>query len=193
MPVPPLYNILQSLAMPCKQTQQQHQYNYYYVSFYQQPLSKSSRSSSAAVVQLLLCLLLLATLEQSLQSQSASHTSRQAVVNKKWQMRSEIFWEISAMKRWHYDLTMSCVNYAENTQCILSKYTENKFIGTPEILVRPCVSVQHWSVANKQDLWSGACMQVTLVNALPILSRSTACIVKLFCCQWLIIPHANAC
>ena len=84
---------------------------------------------------------------------------------------------------------MSCVNYAENTQCILSKYTENKFIGIPEILVRLCASVQHWSVANKQDLWSGACMQVTLVNALPILyyyyilSRSTACIVKLFCCQ----------
>ena len=90
----------------------------------------------AAVVQLLLCLLLLATPEQSLQSQSASHTSRQAVVNKKWQMRSEIFWEISAIKRWHYDLTMSCVNYAENTQCILTKYTENKFIGIPEILVR---------------------------------------------------------
>ena len=147
----------------------------------------------AAVVQLLLCLLLLATPEQSLQSQSASHTPRQAVVNKKWQMRSEIFWEISAIKRWHYDLTMSCVNYAENTQCILSKYTENKFIGIPEILVRLCASVQHWSVANKQDLWSGACMQVTLVNALPILSRSTACIVKLFCCRWLIIPHANAC
>ena len=156
----------------------------------------------AAVVQLLLCLLLLATPEQSLQSQSASHTSRQAVVNKKWQMRSEIFWEISAIKGmilWpDNELRDLCREYAMYIKQIHRKqiYWHTRNIGKT---LCKCAALVGSKQTNKQDIWSGACMQVTLVNALPILyyyyilSRSTACIVKLFCCQWLIIPHANAC